>query len=146
MKHLGAIGGMPVVCGGTRVGRVLSAQLTPDLRRLGGLHVDLGMKGRRFLPADRVRVLGDVAVVAEGGFEKGPLSCARLPARALSPAGARLGCITGAWLDEATGEVQALELSAGYWEDLFSGRIPVRFYRVRRGGEIVVFGEGGEEE
>ena len=147
MKTLRAIGGLPVICEGTRVGRVLSVQLTPDMRRLSGLHVDLGLRGRRFLPEDKVRVLGDVAVLAEDGFapEKrgGP---ALLPARALPPAGARLGCITGAWLDERTHEVAALELSGGYWEDLFSGRTAVRFYHVRRGGGIVICGEGGEEE
>ena len=146
MKNTNALGGMPVVCDGARVGRVISVQLTPELKRLAGLHVDCGLRGRRYIPAKQVRMLGDLAVLVDKGFAKNSAPSG-LPRRALSPDGTHLGCITGAWLDETTHSVDSLELSGGVLEDLFSGRIRVRTYHVQKdSGEVVVCPEGGEKK
>lgn len=146
MKNTNSLGGMPVVCEGARVGRVLSVQLTPELKRMAGLHVDCGLRGRRYIPAAQVRMLGEVAVLVDKGFGK-TKAPANLPRRALSPDGAHLGCITGAWLDEMTHSVDSLELSGGILEDLFSGRVRVRRYHIQKdSGEVIVCPEGGESE
>lgn len=146
MKNTNALGGMPVVCDGVRLGRVFSVQLTPDLTKMAGLHVDCGLRGRRYIPAERVRVLGEVAVLVDGGPSGARPAEQTLPRRALTPEGARLGAITGAWIDEETRAVESLELSRGYWEDLFLGRVRVRSYHVQKdGGEVVCPGEGGEK-
>lgn len=144
MKNTNALGGMPVICDGVRLGRVFSARLTPDLKSLAGLYVDCGLRGRRYIPVERVRVLGEVAILVDGGPVSSRPAESVLPRRALSPEGARLGAITGAWVDEDTREVNCLELSRGYVEDLLSGRTRVRFYHVQKdGGEVVVCSEGG---
>ena len=146
MKNTNSLGGMPVVCDGARIGRVLYVQLTPELGRMAGLHVDCGLRGRRYIPAEQVRMLGEVAVLVEKGFAK-TKAPASLPRRALSPDGVHLGCITGAWLDERTHGVDSLELSGGILEDLFSGRVRVRCYHIQKdSGEVIVCPEGGEEE
>ncbi len=137
---------MPVVCEGERIGRIQNVVLTPDFRALLGLQVDCGLRGRRFVGAQGVKMLGDVAVLVERYPARSPAPEAVFPRRALSCEGARLGCITGAWLDEATREVVSLELSGGLFEDLRTGRTQVRFYHVQAdSGEIIVCPEGGEE-
>ena len=142
MKNIHSLDGMPVVCEGRRMGRVLSVQLDPALSRMTGLHVDCGLKGRRYIPAGRVRMLGEMAVLVEPGYEKSTLPPA-LPRRALSPEGAHLGCITGAWIDETGYGVESLELSGGILQDLLSGRIRVRLYHVQReNGDVIVEGQG----
>lgn len=137
---------MPVVCDGARIGRVLYVQLSPELGRMAGLHVDCGLRGRKYIPACQVRMLGEMAVLVDKGFAKNRDPSA-LPRRALAPDGAHLGCITGAWLDETTHTVDSLELSGGILEDLLSGRVRVRTYHVQKeSGEVVVCPEGGEAE
>lgn len=146
MKNTNALGGMPVVCNGARVGRVLSVQLTPDLRAMAGLHVDCGLRGRRYISAQGVRMLGDVAVLVDAYPGRTHPVSAGLPRRALSPEGVHLGCITGAWVDEFSHGVEALELSGGILEDILSGRVRVRSYHVQRdSGDIVICPEGGEK-
>lgn len=138
MKNTNSLGGMPVVCEGVRIGRVLSVQLTPELNGMAGLHVDCGLKGRRYIPRSRVKMLGDLAVLVERGFAR-PEGPSPLPRRALAPDGAHLGCITGAWIDETSHGVDSLELSGGVFQDLVSGRIRVRFYHVQKDkGDVVV--------
>jgi len=138
VKNTNFIGGMPVVCEGERIGRVLFVQLTPSLHRMAGLHVDCALRGRRYIPAERIRMIGEMAVLVEPGFGKTSLPPA-LPRRALSEDGTHLGCITGAWIDELSHGVDSLELSGGVLQDLFSGRRRVRLYHVRKeNGDVIV--------
>ena len=62
MKNLRLLVGMPVICEGRKLGRVVQAQVSGELTRMTGLFVDAGLKGTRFIPAEDVNVLGDVAV------------------------------------------------------------------------------------
>jgi len=141
MKNTNSIGGMPVVCDGARIGRVLFVQFTPSLSRMAGLHVDCALRGRRYIPAERIRMLGEMAVLVEKGFSKDDRPPA-LPRRALAEDGTHLGCITGAWIDETTYGVDSLELSGGVLQDLLSGRTRVRMYHVlNENGDVLVSGQ-----
>lgn len=136
--------GMPVVHAGERVGRVLSVHLTPDMRAMETLAIDCGLRGRRFVPARNVQMLGDVAVLVDALPSRVHAPCPSFPRRAVSPEGAHIGCITGAWLEETTRDVDSLELSQSMPEDLLCGRSRVHNFLVRRdSGEIVICPEGG---
>ena len=139
--------GMPVVCGGRRVGRVAQAELTDDLRQLDGVWMSAGFRGARFIPADALELIGSAAVLADGAGERRHGTARPLFRRAISTDGRRLGAITGAQIDEISFAVTALELSSGIWEDLFLGRRWIdRFTVNRETGEVVVDPAGQEME
>ena len=71
MKNLRLLVGMPVICGGRKLGRVVQAQVSEELTRMTGLFVDAGIKGTRFIPASDVSVLGDVAVLERSEGRRG---------------------------------------------------------------------------
>ena len=56
MKNLRLLVGMPVICGGRKLGRVVQAQVSEELTRMTGLFVDAGIKGTRFIPSSDVSV------------------------------------------------------------------------------------------
>lgn len=139
MRNVRQMVGMPVVCEGRRYGRVLRTQLSDDLSRLEGIWVGAGLRGTRFIPAERLECLGDVAVMADGAGTRRRMTPSPLPMRAVSSDGRRLGAITGAELDALSFQVTALELSAGVWDDLAQGRRRVTRYAVNRTrGEVVI--------
>ena len=139
MRNVRGLIGMPVVCQGRRCGRVLRAELAGDLMRLDGLWVGAGLRGARFIPAERLELLGSAAVIADSAGARRRMKPSILPMRAVSSDGRRLGAITGAEIDALSFQVTSLELSAGVWDDLVRGRARVCRYTVnRKGGEVVV--------
>lgn len=138
MRKLRGLMGMPVVCEGRRYGRVLRADLSGDLTRMEGVWVGAGLRGARYIPSERLQLLGSVAVMADCGGDRRKLTPSPLPMRALSTDGQRLGAVTGAEVDELTFRVEALELSAGVWDDLISGRRRVARWTVSEAGEVVI--------
>ena len=139
MRTLRALIGMPVICGHRRIGRVLRPELTDDLRQLSGIWVGAGLRGTRFIPAECLEMLGQVAVMAEDDGRRGRMSAKPLLKRAVSTDGRRLGAITGAEIDEMSFAVAALELSAGLWDDILHHRQQVvRFTVNRENGEVIV--------
>ena len=141
MKNIHSLEGMPVVNDGTRIGRVICVQLDMSLSRMAGLHIDCPFRGRRYIPAGQVRLLGEMAVLAKPEFVRAAPAPV-LPRRALLPDGTHLGYITGAWLDENALCVESLELSGGILQDIFSGRIRVRLYHVQKeNGDVIIEGQ-----
>ena len=139
MRRLRALTGMPVVCGSRRVGRLLRAELTEDLRQLEGVWISAGARGTRYIPAEALEMLGQVAVIAEDSGSRRRMRPKPLLMRAVSTDGRRMGAITGAEIDEVSFAVTALELSAGLWDDLLWGRRRVTRYTVNRdNGEVIV--------
>ena len=138
MRKARSLVGMPVVCEGRRVGRVLRADLSGDLTRMEGVWVGAGIRPARYIPSERLQMLGRVAVMADCGGERKKLAPPPLPARALSTDGQRLGAVTGAEVDELTFRVASLELSGGVWDDLFSGRQRITDWTVNPDGEVVI--------
>lgn len=139
MRKLRSLTGMCVVCGRRRLGRLLQAELTDDLRQLSGIWVGAGLLGTRFIPAERLELLGRVAVLAEDGGRRARMRGGSLFRRAVSTDGRRVGAITGAEIDELSFAVVALELSAGLWDDIAHGRQAVTRYTVNpENGEVVI--------
>ena len=139
MRKLRSLTGMSVVCGSQRIGRLLRAELTADLRQLSGIWVGAGLLGTRFIPAERLEMLGRVAVMAEDRGRRRPMRSGPLLKRAVSTDGRRLGAITGAEIDELSFGVIALELSAGLWDDLVRHRQRVTRYTVNPdNGEVII--------
>lgn len=139
MRKLRSLTGMSVICGSHRIGRVLQAELTEDLRQLSGIWVGAGLLGTRFIPSESLEMLGDVAVMAEDSGRRRSMRSRPLLKRAVSTDGRRMGAITGAEIDELSFAVCALELSSGLWEDLARRRQRVTRYTVNPdNGEVVV--------
>ena len=153
MRKLRALVGMPVLCGSRRIGRVLQAQLTDDLKQLEGIWIGGGLRGTRHIPAESLQMLGSVAILADDAGKRGHMRPAPLLMRAVSTDGRRIGAITGAQIDELSFAVTSLELSMGLWDDLLRGRERVYGFSVNRdSGEVVIRtattgreGEDGEE-
>ena len=147
MRKVRTLIGMPVICGHRRIGRVLRAEIDGDIRRLEGVWISGGLRGARFIPAEDLEMLGEVAVIAATPGGRGPAPGPGLFRRAVSTDGARLGAITGAEIDELSFNVVALELCAGLWDDLFARRERVLRYTVNREtGEVIVDPAGDGKE
>ena len=73
MRKLRSLTGMSVICGSHRIGRVLQAELTGDLKQLSGIWVGAGLLGTRFIPSESLEMLGDVAVMAEDSGKRRPM-------------------------------------------------------------------------
>ena len=144
MKKLRAVAGMPVVCRGRRIGRALGAELSDDLTRLSGIWVGAGLRGARFIPAEALQMLGQVAILSDERGVKRPMRGFALFRRATATDGTRLGAVTGAEIDELTFAVTALEVSRGFWDDLSSGRARVSSFTVNRETGEVVAGPAGD--
>ena len=147
MRTLRALTGMPVVCDGKRIGRLVQAELAADLKQLEGIWISAGLRGTRYIPSEELEMLGRVAIVAERPGRKGRMRARGLFMRAVSTDGSRLGAVTGAEVDELSFAVTALELSAGVWDDLARGRRRVTRYTVNReSGEVIIDPDREEEE
>lgn len=131
--------GMSVVCKNRSVGRMLQAELAEDLSRLSGIWVSAGFRGTRWLSAEALELLGQVAILSDGPGTRRRMRIAPLFRRATGTDGTRLGAITGAEIDELSFAVTALELSRGFWDDLSDRRRRVtRFTANRETGEIII--------
>lgn len=139
MRKIRALIGLPVVADGRRVGRVIQAELAEDLTELSGLWIASGFFGTRFIESDRIGMIGNVAVMADDAGIRKRCSSASLFRRAVGTDGSRLGAITGAEIDELSFRTEALELSGGLWDDLFSGRKSIRRFTLNQEtGDVVI--------
>lgn len=139
LRKLRALVGMPVICGSHRIGRVIQAQLTEDLRQLKGLWIGGGLGGTRFIPSESLEMIGTVAVMSDERGKRRRMRDRPLLMRAVSTDGSRLGAVTGAEIDEISFAVRALEVSCGLWDDLMNGRARVTRYSVNpESGEVII--------
>lgn len=147
MRKLRALIGLPVVVNNHRIGRVVQAELSTDLTQLLGVWIDAGLLGTRFIPADSLGMLGQVAVMADDCGKRKRCKTSPLFRRAVGTDGSRIGAITGAEIDELSFRVEALELSCGLWDDLLSGRMRIsRFTLNRETGDVIVDAAENEKE
>ena len=139
MRTIRGLIGMPVVCRSRRLGRLIQAELEDDLSRLRGIWVGAGLRGARWIPAERLEMLGQVAVLSDDCGARRRMRFCPLLRRATAIDGTRLGAVTGAEIDEISFAVTALELSRGLWDDLMSHRQRVERFTVNREtGEILI--------
>lgn len=131
--------GMPVVCREKKIGRMIRADVSDDLSHMEGIWLDAGLRGTRYVPAERVEMLGNASIIVDTPGVRKPMKAGALYRRAVSTDGRRLGAITNARIDELSFAVTALELSAGVWDDLFNQRSYfTRFTVNRETGEVIV--------
>lgn len=123
LRNMRSLRGMSVVVDARSAGRVIQVLLSDDLRRMEGIWIDAGLKGVRFIDAERLSVIGSRAIIADDIGERVRLKPNPLFLRAVSTAGRRLGAVVGAEIDEVSLTVRCLILSLGYLEDLTRGEI-----------------------
>ena len=141
MRKIRNLIGMPVLAGGRKLGRLLQADLSGDLKRLKGVWVDCGFKGTRYIPVESLSMIGEMAVFTDGIGRRRRISAEPILRRAVSTDGRRLGAIVGAEIDELSFLVTALELTNGFWDDLFAQRQRVEAFSADpTQGEVVVLG------
>ena len=148
MTSIRALLGLPVVLRGKRIGRVVDASLDQALRKLQGLYADCGLRGSRLIPAAQIRLLGEVCVLADGEGNRERPEAAKLR-KVLRADGALYGAVTGALVCERGMNVEALEISRGFFEDFLYGREWLYRYAVlERGGDVLLMAdsEGGDAE
>ncbi len=147
MRTVRGMLGMPVVCDGRKIGRMIQADIAEDFRQLDGIWLNAGLRGARYIPSDRLEMIGKACIISDDRGGKKPMRAQPVFRRAVSTDGQRLGAITGAEIDEITFSVTALELSAGLWDDLLWRRQRVtRFAVNRETGEVVIDLNGQDKE
>ena len=138
MKRLNEVIGLPVMCGGQRMGFVSALCLSPDAHDVIGLNMQRSFRGGIFVPESGIRRLGERFVEIDR-----PQAQKTRPGAKFAPAcdtqGMQLGLITDAAIDEQTLHVTALEISFGPLDDLIGGRRWVhRFTAEEHTGRIVI--------
>ena len=139
MKTLRSILHLPVLCRGKQTGRVTQVRFSDDLMRMEGIWVDSGLRGTRFIPVENISRIGSIAVLVDDPGTR--RRCTDLPLfrRALTTEGVRIGAIASAEVDETTFQVEALELTKGWLDDLLDSRLRVRrFTACPSGGAVII--------
>lgn len=137
MRKLRNLIGMPVIFQRQRIGRLIQVDFSPDLKRMEGIWIDSGLRGTRYIAADHLSMVGETVILSDSrGMRKRP-HVKQLMQRAISTDGSRTGAIVGAEVDEISFLVSALELSRGFWDDLWYGRQKISSYNAD-GNEIIV--------
>ena len=147
MRKIRNLIGMPVICRRQKIGRLVQAELSPDLKQLEGIWVDRGLRGTRYIPAEHVGTIGQVAVLADNRGKRRRCSTSPLLYRAVTTDGLRIGAVVGAEIDELSFLVGALEVTLGLWDDLYAGRLRAERYTAdpeRR--EVIVVDSAQDDE
>lgn len=131
MRSIRSLIGMPVICRRQRIGRLVQADLSDDLQRLEGIWLDSGLLGTRYIPSDRLSMIGKRSVMADHRGTRRRCAASPLFRRAVTTDGRRIGAIVDAEIDELSFLVCALELTHGFWDDLALGRRRILHYSVQ---------------
>ena len=137
MRKLQNLTGMPVICRRRKIGRLLKAELSDDLKRMEGVWVDSGLMGTRYIPAEQLNMIGEMAVLADSRGRRRRCNIRSLLCRAISTDGQRIGAVVDAEVDEISFLVNALEITHGLWEDVFLGRSRAEGFSAQSSGIII---------
>ena len=96
MRKLRNLIGMPVILHRQKIGRLIQADLSDDLKRMEGIWVDSGLKGTRYIPSEHLGMIGEMAVLTDSRGTRRRARAQSLLRRAVSTDGSRLGAIVGA--------------------------------------------------
>lgn len=131
MIRLGSIVGLPAALDGRMVGRVEQTVLTHDGHALRGLVVRHGLGGARWVDAAHIAVLGNVSVILACKPGRLPVDADFILTSVKDTAGLNLGRVTDAYVNPATMQITALEVSLGLVEEITLGRMLARHFVVR---------------
>lgn len=131
MIRLGSLVGLPAALEGRMVGRVEQTVLTPDGHALRGLVIRHGFGGARWADTDSIRVLGNVSVILACKPRRLPRDADFTLTSVKDTGGLNLGRVTDAYVNAATFQVTALEISLGLVEELTCGRMLARSFVVQ---------------
>ena len=139
MRAVSALVGLPIVVRARKLGRVSDVEFSDDLTHITGLYYDAGLRGKRFLDAGDIRMIGSLAVQADNEGVRKKKRDTPLFRRAVGYQSHRLYAVCGALFDEESLAVSALLLSRGILADLVSGPVRTEWFRVlgTRGEAIV---------
>jgi len=147
MRKVRNLIGMPVIYRRKKIGRLIQAQLSPDLRQMEGIWIDGGLRGTLYIPSEQLSMIGRMAVMADARGTRKKLCNIQPFYRAVSTDGRRLGAIVGAEVDEISFLICRLELMRGIWDDYYLGRFPVTHYSVNpERSEVIVLDPANVEE
>ena len=146
MRKLRNLTGMPVICIRQRIGSVIQAQLSDDLRALDGIWVDCALRGTRYIAAEHIGTIGEAAIITDHRGVRRKMRSHSLVRRAVGTDGRRLGAIVGAQIDEVSMMVCALELCRGFWDDIYDGRTIVRRFSAKEAVSDTVIVDLDEHE
>ena len=144
MRKTSAMIGMPGVCRSKKIGRMIQADISGDLKRLMGIWIDAGFMGTRYIAAEDLEMLGSHTIISDSRGRRKRLTSSPMFHRAVSTDGQRLGAVTGAEIDDISLCVEALELSTGITDDLYLGRRRISSFTVNRETKEVVIDATGE--
>lgn len=152
IKRRDEIVGLPVVeeLSGQIVGRVKEIDYTPGNRSISGLIVERGnIKRPVYIAHDRVRIMGDNAIIIQaGGDIPAPRRVQIKPrARAYLPDGTEAGVVTDFAIDPKNGNVATLEISRGIFDDLRYGRERISHFALMEfSKDIVIWPDNWQDE
>lgn len=126
--------GLPVIRNGRQIGTIVRGVLREDGRSLSGLVLRDGLRVSRWLSAENIDMLGQLAVIGNARPVRMPKDAAYKLFRVTDANGARIGIVTDALLDETTLRVTALEISSGPLDDLIDGRFFATAFDVKAYG------------
>lgn len=139
MRTLRALIGLPVIVHNRRIGRVVQTELSDDLKQFAGIWINAGFFGARFISADSIGTIGQIAIMADDSGKRKRCKSHSLFRRAIGTDGSRIGAITGAIIDELSFRIEALELSCGIWDDLLNGRKHIHEFTVnQKTGDVII--------
>lgn len=145
MRKVRTMIGMLVICRRKKIGRMIQADLSEDLRQMNGIWISSGLRGTRYIPSENLEMLGDMAIMADDCGKRKRMTSSPIFYRAISTDGRRLGAITGAEINALSFAVESLELSNGVWDDFFNRRDRIiRYTANRKTGEVII--DSVEEE
>lgn len=143
MKLINRLKGMPVIDHktGRTIGKVEQGWLHAGGRRLQGISIKAeGLRATKlYASMEDIRLIGHVSIIVTAAHKKtAPEDGPDLGARVWNTEGEKLGWLTNAMIEEETGNIQALEVSRGYFDDVVHGRIWVNEFTIRPCGVIAV--------
>ena len=145
MKSVRSITGMPVIMhpSGARAGRVGRVVLNGRLDALDGLWVTGRLGGRKYLAAEDIELIGDYSVLAKRLGRRSPEGDAFGIRRAVDMSGSLVGAVVGAYIGKDDLRVTGIEVSKGFFEDIFRLREVISNYAARPSeGDVIIFDEG----
>ena len=133
MRRIDQICGLAVVdiTSGAKIGDVAQVILCAKSKSVAGIDISSRgfMQKQRFIGFGDIEIFGDVSLLikndcfpATNGRHEKPKNCLSIGQRIYLTDGFDIGWLTNAMIDEVSGEVQSLEVSHGYIDDLSGER------------------------